>query len=102
MEDELDSAQHRTFCDVLEETLPPSLAPAAPGGDAPADVLDTLRRGLIGRLAPFTTPFGQRPLVYADWTASGRAHSAVEDYVRDEVLPLYGNTHTVRSPTLHS
>ena len=42
------------------------------------NALSTMRRGLIGRLASFTTPFGVRPLVYADWTASGRAHMQVE------------------------
>ena len=61
--------------------------------------LSTMRRGLIGRLASFTTPFGVRPLVYADWTASGRAHMQVEAYISEEVLPFYGNTHTTTSIT---
>ena len=31
--------------------------------------------------------------------ASGRALSFIEDYVRSEVLPTYGNTHTLASKT---
>ena len=38
-------------------------------------------------------------MLYADYTASGRALSFIEDYVRSEVLPTYGNTHTLASKT---
>ena len=38
-------------------------------------------------------------VVYADWTASGRALDQVEDYIRHKVLPLYANTHTETSIT---
>jgi hypothetical protein len=38
-------------------------------------------------------------VLYADYTASGRALSFIEDYVRSEVLPTYGNTHTLASKT---
>jgi len=39
------------------------------------------------------------PLVYCDQTASNRPSASVERYVRDVVLPLYGNTHTNASLT---
>ena len=38
-------------------------------------------------------------MTYADYTASGRALTFVEDYIRDAVLPLYANTHTESSGT---
>ncbi|MDI1288816.1 MAG: aminotransferase class V-fold PLP-dependent enzyme [bacterium] len=44
-------------------------------------------------------PFGARRVTYADYTASGRALSFIEDLIRDEVLPRYANTHTESSGT---
>jgi selenocysteine lyase/cysteine desulfurase len=38
-------------------------------------------------------------MVYADATASARALSFIEDFIRDHVLPMYGNTHTEASAT---
>ena len=51
----------------------------------------------IGRFEPLNTPFGCKPLVYADWTASARALRHVELFLSNQVLPLYGNTHTAAS-----
>lgn len=38
----------------------------------------SVRRGLVGRDIPFRTPYGMKPLVYSDWTATGRAVDSIE------------------------
>ncbi len=64
---------------------------------AEEDVVGALRAGLIGEGARFDGPFGARRLVYADYTASGRALMQVERFVMEEVLPFYANSHTEAS-----
>lgn len=39
--------------------------------------------------------------MYADWVASSRSLSFIEEYIRDEVTPLYANTHTTSSTSGH-
>jgi selenocysteine lyase/cysteine desulfurase len=54
---------------------------------------DFLRRELIGADAPIQTPFGERLMMYADYTASGRCLCFVENYLR-ELQRIYANSHT--------
>lgn len=62
-------------------------------------MLDRVRDDLIGNQASMSTPFGIRPLVYADYTASGRSIGFLEDNIRQQVLPFYANTHSEASFT---
>ena len=66
----------------------------------PAEALiETIRRSVIGDDEAVAGPFGIRRVTYADYTASGRSLTFIEDYLRDAVLPLYANTHTESSGT---
>eukprot|EP00434_Breviolum_minutum_P006576 symbB.v1.2.005804.t1/scaffold341.1/size224985/7 len=60
---------------------------------------EVLRSDTIGIDHQIKTPFGTRKLVYSDFTASGRALGWVENFIRDRILPAYGNTHTLSTAT---
>ena len=53
--------------------------------EPPPDLLAYIRDNEIGRDLTVTTPFGDRQVIYADYTASGRALSFIEDYIRHQV-----------------
>ena len=63
------------------------------------DLVETIRGSVIGSDYVVPGPFGNRRVTYADYTASGRSLSFIEEYLREVVLPLYANTHTESSGT---
>jgi len=55
--------------------------------------IETLRSQVIGADATVETPFGDRLMVYADYTASGRCLVLCEQYLQN-LQRIYANTHT--------
>ncbi len=52
------------------------------------------RRNIIGNRQIFDSPYGQKEIIYADWTASGRAYQPIEECIQKEIMPFVANTHT--------
>ena len=52
-----------------------------------------LRQQIVGVDSTFETPFGERLMVYCDYTASGRCLRFVEGYLQS-LQRVYANTHT--------
>ncbi len=63
------------------------------------DLVEKVRDSVVGKDTAVRTPFGLRRVTYADYTASGRSLSIIEDVIREQVLPLYANTHSETSGT---
>lgn len=62
-----------------------------------AELISKIRESVIGERQLIPTSFGMKPLIYADYTASGRSLAFIEDFISTQVLPFYANTHTETS-----
>ena len=57
------------------------------------------RKNIIGIGKTFTSPYGEKEIVYADWTASARLYKPIEEKILREIGPYVANTHTETSFT---
>ncbi len=57
------------------------------------------RENTIGFNKKFTSPYGEKKIIYADWIASGRLYGPIEKKMVEECAPLVGNTHSEASVT---
>ena len=55
---------------------------------------EPFRKNIIGFNQSFNSPFGEKKIVYADWTASGRCYGPIETCMQEEIMPFLANTHT--------
>lgn len=57
------------------------------------------RANIAGIDQTFASAYGEKRLVYADWTASGRLYSPIEEKIHRDLGPFVGNTHSESSVT---
>ena len=89
---------HRKF-DFGEDHQAPELPKGAENFEQAENLVKYVRDQIIGEGAKFSSPFGSRKLIYCDFTASGKSVRFIEEYINDQVLSLYANTHTTTSIT---
>jgi selenocysteine lyase/cysteine desulfurase len=52
------------------------------------------RNNIIGIDQMFVSPYGQKKIIYTDWTASGRLYRPIEEKLINQFGPFVANTHT--------
>ena len=52
------------------------------------------RENIIGINQTFFSPYGEKNIIYTDWTASGRLYRPIEEKLINEFGPFVANTHT--------
>jgi selenocysteine lyase/cysteine desulfurase len=60
---------------------------------------EQFRKNIVGIDTTISTPYGPKPLVYADWIASGRLYRPIEEALLHKFGPMVGNTHSESSET---
>jgi len=60
---------------------------------------EPFRRDIVGVEQAFMSPTGERRIVYADWTASGRLYAPIERRLVETFGPFVANTHSESSTT---
>jgi selenocysteine lyase/cysteine desulfurase len=60
---------------------------------------DPFRKNIVGTDLKIDTPFGEKEVIYTDWTASGRLYRPIEENLLNEFGPYVANTHTETSTT---
>ena len=60
---------------------------------------DAFRENIIGINQTFNTPYGEKKVIYTDWTASGRLYAPIEQKLTHQLGPFIANTHTETSST---
>jgi len=60
---------------------------------------EPFRKNIVGNHKRFRTPYGEKKIIYADWTASGRLYGPIEKIISEEIGPFVGNTHTETTVT---
>ena len=88
-------SKHRKFYEIPTEFKPIENK----YGENKDKIVEYIQRNIIGSETTFLSPFGRKRIVYCDYTASGKALRFIEQLITEEVLPLYGNTHTTTTVT---
>ncbi|WP_372795618.1 aminotransferase class V-fold PLP-dependent enzyme [Lutibacter sp.] len=57
------------------------------------------RKHIIGIGQTFKSPYGEKEIIYTDWTASGRLYRPIEEKMLNDFGPFVANTHTETSVT---
>ncbi len=57
------------------------------------------RKNIIGNGQKIITPYGEKEIIYADWTASGRLYRPIEEKLVNQLGPYVANTHTETTTT---
>ncbi len=63
------------------------------------EYFNQFRKNIIGIDQTFTSPYGEKKIIYSDWIASGRLYAPIEKKIVETFGPYVGNTHSEASIT---